>query len=208
MTRPGPKGVSPRWPRKRTGSSVPCCDLYKPPTAEKLNQLKEEESLFHCSLLKMQMVELLKEVMLSERRKHLNRLFLTSINVSMPIIFFFLQLRDLSWLSGVVQVSFLLVPKADKGKFHMGIYPLGTCTKPDISVDLAVTIPADVLHPKDALNQRYPRKRSSRDIGTMRFSCLHGNRLRPLLLLTPPASVTEGWYRNGAKSCSLFHCFC
>lgn len=29
-------------------------DLYKPPTAEELNQLKEAESLFHCSLLKMQ----------------------------------------------------------------------------------------------------------------------------------------------------------
>lgn len=29
-------------------------DLYKPPTADELNQLKEAESLFHCSLLKMQ----------------------------------------------------------------------------------------------------------------------------------------------------------
>lgn len=29
-------------------------DLYRPPTAEELNQLKEAESLFHCSLLKMQ----------------------------------------------------------------------------------------------------------------------------------------------------------
>lgn len=29
-------------------------DLYRPPTAEELNQLTEAESLFHCSLLKMQ----------------------------------------------------------------------------------------------------------------------------------------------------------
>lgn len=29
-------------------------DLYRPPTAEELSQLKEAESLFHCSLLKMQ----------------------------------------------------------------------------------------------------------------------------------------------------------
>lgn len=48
------------------------------------------------------------------------------------------------------------------------------------------------------MNQRYPRKRAlylaglaqyltaSSDIGTMRYSCLHGNRLRPVLLLTPP----------------------
>ncbi|KAJ3604109.1 hypothetical protein NHX12_028850 [Muraenolepis orangiensis] len=44
-------------------------DLYKAPTAEELNQLKEAESLFHCSLLKLQMEELLKEVSLSDRRK-------------------------------------------------------------------------------------------------------------------------------------------
>ncbi|MEQ2175091.1 hypothetical protein GOODEAATRI_014680 [Goodea atripinnis] len=44
-------------------------DLYRPPTAEELNHLKEAESLFHCSLLKMQMEELLKEVALSERKK-------------------------------------------------------------------------------------------------------------------------------------------
>uniref|UniRef100_A0A4W5QFX3 Uncharacterized protein n=1 Tax=Hucho hucho TaxID=62062 RepID=A0A4W5QFX3_9TELE len=74
--RPGPNWVSSRWSRKGTGrkgtgSSVPCGDLYKPPTAEELNQLKEAESLFHCSLLKMQMEELLKEVILSERRKYL-----------------------------------------------------------------------------------------------------------------------------------------
>ena len=29
-------------------------ELYKPPTVEELQQLKEAESLFHCSLLKMQ----------------------------------------------------------------------------------------------------------------------------------------------------------
>lgn len=29
-------------------------DLYRPPSADELNQLKEAESLFHCSLLKMQ----------------------------------------------------------------------------------------------------------------------------------------------------------
>lgn len=60
-------------------------------------------------------------------------------------------MSDLSWLSGAVRVPFLLVPKTTKGKFHMtppasidliGSYPLGTCTKPRVVVDLAVTIPA------------------------------------------------------------------
>ncbi|XP_010903751.2 nucleolar protein 6 [Esox lucius] len=191
-------------------------ELYKPPTAEELNQLKEAESLFHCSLLKMQMEELLKEVALSVRRKQQIDSFVQNVTELLktvpqtPVV----ELSDLSWLSGGVKVPFLLVPKAAKGKFHMappisvniiGSYPLGTCTKPGISVDVAVTIPADVLHPKDALNQRYPRKRalylaglahhlsSSSAIGTMQYSCLHGNRLRPLLLLSPPGKENSGF---------------
>ncbi|XP_068616860.1 nucleolar protein 6 [Brachionichthys hirsutus] len=184
-------------------------DLYRPPSAEELNRLKEAESLFHCSLLKMQMEELLKEVALSERRKRQINAFVETVTELIegvpgsPEV----EVSDLSWLSGAVKVPFLLVPKTTKGRFHMappasvdliGSYPLGTCTKPRVAVDLAVTIPADVLHPKDVLNQRYPRKRalylaglaqhlvSSSDIGTMRYSCLHGDRLRPVLLLTPP----------------------
>ncbi|KAK6306719.1 hypothetical protein J4Q44_G00236440 [Coregonus suidteri] len=63
----------------------------------------------------------------------------------------------------------------------------------------------DVLHPKDALNQRYPRKRaiylaglaqhlaSSPAFGTMRYSCLHGNRIRPLLSLTPPGKHSSSF---------------
>uniref|UniRef100_A0A8D3A8K2 Nucleolar protein 6 n=1 Tax=Scophthalmus maximus TaxID=52904 RepID=A0A8D3A8K2_SCOMX len=168
-------------------------DLYRPPTAEELSQLKETESLFHCSLLKMQMEELLREVALSEHRRQQIDSFTQTVTELLQAV------PD----SPEVEIPFLLMPKVTKGKFHMappasvdliGSYPLGTCTKPRIVVDLAVTIPADVLHPKDILNQRYPRKRalylaglaqylaSSSDIGAMRYSCLHGNRLRPVLL--------------------------
>lgn len=191
-------------------------DLYRPPTAEELNQLKEAESLFHCSLLKMQMEELLKEVVLSEHRKQKIDSFIQTVTEVLQTVPESpeVEVNDLSWLSGAVKVPFLLMPKTTKGKFHMappasidliGSYPLGTCTKPQIMVDLAVTIPADVLHPKDVMNQRYPRKRaiylagiaqhlkSSSDIGTMQYSCLHGNRLRPVLLLTPPGKDSSSF---------------
>ncbi|KAM9858055.1 nucleolar protein 6 [Aulostomus maculatus] len=188
-------------------------DLYRPPTAEELNQLKEAESLFHCSLLKMQMEELLKEVTLSEHRTQQIDSFIQTVTTLLQTVPHSpeVEVNDLSWLSGQIKVPFLLVPKTQKGKFHMappasvdviGSYPLGTCIKPRIMLDLAVTIPAEILHPKDFLNQRYPRKRAlylaglaqylttSSDIGTMSFSCLHGNRLRPILLLSPPGSST------------------
>ncbi|RVE68306.1 hypothetical protein OJAV_G00090780 [Oryzias javanicus] len=184
-------------------------DLYRPPSAEELNQLKEAESLFHCSLLKMQMEELLKEVVLSDRRRQQIDSFIGKVTEHLQTVPTSpkVEVSDLSWLFGSVKVPFLLMPKATKGKFHMtppasisliGSYPLGTCIKPHIRVDLAVTIPAEVLQEKDFLNQRYPRKRalylaglalhlsSSSEVGTLRYSCLHGNRLRPVLLLTPP----------------------
>uniref|UniRef100_H3CDV3 Nucleolar protein 6 n=1 Tax=Tetraodon nigroviridis TaxID=99883 RepID=H3CDV3_TETNG len=194
-------------------------DLYRPPTAEELNQLKEAESLFHCSLLKMQvrqqMEELLKEVVLSERKKRQIDAFIQTVTQLLQTVpqSSKVEVSDLSWLSGAAKVPFLLVPTTTKGKFHMsppasvdliGSYPLGTCTKPRVVVDLAVTIPADVLHSKDFLNQRY-RKRalylaglaqylsSSSDIGAMRYSCLHGNRLRPVLLLTPPGKDSSSF---------------
>ncbi|KAG7264323.1 hypothetical protein CRUP_009945 [Coryphaenoides rupestris] len=179
-------------------------DLYKPPTAEELSRLKEAESLFHCSLLKMQMEELLKEVALSERRKKQIDSFIQTVTTALQTVPSSpkVELGDLSWLSGSVKVPFILMPAESTGKFQMappasvdviGSYPLGTCVKPRVTVDLAVTIPAV----KDDMNQRYPRKRalylaglaqhlsSSPEVGSMRYSCLHGNRLRPLLLLTP-----------------------
>lgn len=184
-------------------------ELYKAPTVEELNQLKEAESLFHCSLLKMQMEELLKEVALSERRKKQMDSFIQQITDLLksvpetPVV----ELSDLSWLSeSGIDVPFVLVSEESKGKFHMeppesvdliGSYPLGTCIKPRVSVDLAVTIPASILHPMDSINQRYSRKRAlylaglaqhlstSPLVGPLHYSCLQGNRLRPLLLVTP-----------------------
>ncbi|XP_065110286.1 nucleolar protein 6 [Paramisgurnus dabryanus] len=182
-------------------------ELYKAPTVEEFNQLKDAENLFHCSLLKMQMDELLKEVSLSEPRKKLVESFVQQVTdhlKSVPITEI-VELEDVSWLSGV-EVPFLLIPKVAKGKFHMeppssismvGSYPLGTCIKPRVTVDLAVTIPDTILHPMDAINQRYPRKRalylaglvqhliSFKIVGSVRYSCLHGNRLRPILLIKP-----------------------
>lgn len=58
-----------------------------------------------------------------------------------------------------------------------------------------------LLHPMDAINQRYPRKRalylaglvqhlmSTKTVGSLSYSCLHGNRLRPLLLIKPRGMI-------------------
>lgn len=60
------------------------------------------------------------------------------------------QLTDQAWLSKDVKVPFLQVPFNVKGRFHfvppselkvVGSYLLGTCVRPEINVDIAVTMP-------------------------------------------------------------------
>lgn len=60
------------------------------------------------------------------------------------------QLTDQAWLSEGVKVPFLQVPFSVKGRFRfvppaelkvVGSYLLGTCVRPEINVDIAVTMP-------------------------------------------------------------------
>lgn len=46
-------------------------DLYKPPTAEELNQLRETENLFHSNLFRLQIDEMLNAVRLKDKYKNL-----------------------------------------------------------------------------------------------------------------------------------------
>nr|XP_019589872.1 PREDICTED: nucleolar protein 6 isoform X1 [Rhinolophus sinicus] len=183
-------------------------ELYKDPTSEELNHLRETESLFHSSLLRLQVEELLKEVKLSEKKKERIDAFLREINQrimrvpSTPET----ELIDQAWLPDGVQVPLHQVPYTVKGCFRflppaqvtvVGSYLLGTCIRPDINVDVALTMPREILQDKDGLNQRYFRKRAlylahlahhlSQDplFGSVRFSYTNGCHLKPSLLLRP-----------------------
>uniref|UniRef100_A0A8C3FDV8 Nucleolar protein 6 n=1 Tax=Chrysemys picta bellii TaxID=8478 RepID=A0A8C3FDV8_CHRPI len=183
-------------------------DLYKPPTNEELNQLKETENLFHSSLLRLQIEELLKEVKLKEKKKQKIDAFLHEINTLLSAVPETPEtdLADQSWLPKDVKVPFLQVPVSVKGKFRflppaavtvVGSYLLGTCIKPEINVDVAVTMPRAILQDKDNLNQRYHRKRAlylahiaqhlskEKLFGSVRFTYMNSNHLKPILLLKP-----------------------
>ncbi|XP_037758365.1 nucleolar protein 6 isoform X1 [Chelonia mydas] len=183
-------------------------DLYKLPTNEELNQLKETENLFHSSLLRLQIEELLKEVKLKEKKKQKIDAFLHEINTLLSAVPETLEtdLADQSWLPKDVKVPFLQVPSSVKGKFRflppatvtvVGSYLLGTCIKPEINVDLAVTMPRAILQDKDNLNQRYHRKRAlylahiaqhlskEKLFGSVRFTYMNSNHLKPIVLLQP-----------------------
>ncbi|XP_021562923.1 nucleolar protein 6 isoform X2 [Carlito syrichta] len=183
-------------------------ELYKEPTNEELNRLRETEILFHSSLLRLQVEELLKEVKLSEKKKDRIDAFLREVNqrvMRVPSISE-RELTDQAWLPAGVRVPLHQVPYTVKGCFCfmppaqvtvVGSYLLGTCIRPDINVDLALTMPREILQDKDGLNQRYFRKRAlylahlahhlAQDplFGSVRFSYTNGCHLKPSLLLRP-----------------------
>ncbi|NXG08518.1 NOL6 protein, partial [Sakesphorus luctuosus] len=183
-------------------------ELYKPPTSEELSQLKETEDLFHSSLLRLQIEELLKEVTLKETKKKKIDAFLHEINSLLSTLPETpeTELTNQAWLSKDVKVPFLQVPFSVKGKFHfvppaelkvVGSYLLGTCIKPEINVDVAVTMPREIFQDKDNLNQRYHRKRAlylshiaqrfckEKLFGSVKFAYMNSNHLKPILLLRP-----------------------
>ncbi|XP_075416145.1 nucleolar protein 6 [Tenrec ecaudatus] len=183
-------------------------ELYKEPTSEELTRLRETESLFHSSLLRLQVEELLKEVSLSEKKKERIDAFLREVNqriLRVPSTSE-TELTDQAWLPAGVRVPLHQVPYTVKGCFRflppaqvtvVGSYLLGTCIRPDINVDVALTMPREILQDKDGLNQRYFRKRAlylahlahhlAQDpfFGSVRFSYSNGCHLKPLLLLRP-----------------------
>ncbi|NWZ30687.1 NOL6 protein, partial [Asarcornis scutulata] len=183
-------------------------ELYEPPSSEELNRLKETEDLFHSSLLRLQIEELLKEVTLKETKKKKIDAFLHEINSLLSAIPETSEsdLTDQSWLPRDVKVPFLQVPFNVKGKFRflppaqlsvVGSYLLGTCIKPEINVDVAVTMPREVFQDKDNLNQRYHRKRAlylahiahhfskEKLFGSVKFAYMNSSHLKPILLLRP-----------------------
>ncbi|XP_069780228.1 nucleolar protein 6 [Narcine bancroftii] len=182
-------------------------ELYKPPTSEELNQLKETENLFHSTLLRMQIEELLKEVQLKEKKRKTIDAFLHEVNNLLEKIPKTEQVNitDQSWLPKGIKVPFLQVPYNVKGKFHflpptsvkvVGSYLLGTCIKPQINVDVAVMMPAEILQLKDNFNQRYLRKRAlylvhiahhlskHKLFGSIKFGYFNSNHLKPILYLS------------------------
>ncbi|XP_033020116.1 nucleolar protein 6 [Lacerta agilis] len=183
-------------------------ELYKPPTNEELTRLKETESLFHSNLLRLQIEELLKEVTLKEKRKQKIDSFLREINALLSTVPETPQ-RDItnqSWLPSGVKVPLQQLPFCVKGHFRflppaevkvVGSYLLGTCIKPEVNVDVAVTMPKEIFQDKDHLNQRYHRKRAlylaclaqhlakKKLFGAVRFAYVNGNHLKPVVLLQP-----------------------
>ncbi|XP_078616347.1 nucleolar protein 6-like [Branchiostoma floridae x Branchiostoma japonicum] len=183
-------------------------DLYRPPTNEEMNQLKETENLFQSSLFRMQIEELVSEVTPKNKKSPALDKVLHSLNeivMKLPKTDS-KELTDQSWLPSNVKVPIQQSPYQVKGNFHfapptsmkvVGSYLLGFCTKPGMNVDVLLEIPKECLQAKDYLNHRYHRKRAlylaclaasldKQDLFTsVMFTFFHQDCNKPVILLKP-----------------------
>ncbi|KAF7989496.1 hypothetical protein HCN44_008170 [Aphidius gifuensis] len=147
-------------------------ELFKPPTADELNQLRETENLFHSNLFRLQIEEILTEVKLKDK-------YVTKFNSWYPKLVKAIESipetedcdlskqKQLSKLG--VKVPKIDVPINEKGFYKflkpsnisvIGSYSLGTTIGPNVIIDIMVEMPAKLFTKCDYQNYRYSRKRS------------------------------------------------
>lgn len=157
-------------------------ELYKPPTVEELNRLKETQHLYNSNLFRLQIDELLSEVAIKEKRvNQINEWMQKFKNVFKKIS----AVDDVN-LSEIVKQKLkkkaterqLFIDELYKNKinlesdndmsikFHkpenfrlIGEYKLNCATKVNLHLDISVKIPSTCFYEKDYLNNRYFLKR-------------------------------------------------
>uniref|UniRef100_UPI00358F8AAB nucleolar protein 6 n=1 Tax=Myxine glutinosa TaxID=7769 RepID=UPI00358F8AAB len=159
-------------------------------------------------LLRLQVEELLKEVKLTEKRRagidefvQVLRGLLADLPTLPPV-----QLDDTSWLPAGLCVPWPPGPALPSGVRMslgppaevkiVGSYATSEVIRPDICIDLMLTMPKGSLQERDDLNQRYLRKRAvylaflaahlkeERRLGNLKYTWLSGNCLKPALLVS------------------------
>ncbi|XP_057323676.1 nucleolar protein 6 [Microplitis mediator] len=147
-------------------------DLYKPPTVEELNQLRETETLFHSNLFRLQIEEVLTEVKPKDKyKKQFDTWFKKFKDAVMAIKE--TEDKELSNLKSLkklkVKVADVEVPVNEKGTYRflkpsnisvIGSYSLGTTVGPNIVIDVMIEMPSALFQKHDYQNYRYLRKRA------------------------------------------------
>ncbi|XP_070396608.1 nucleolar protein 6 isoform X1 [Dermacentor albipictus] len=182
--------------------------LYKPPTAEELNNLKEVETLFHSNLFGLQLSDMLKEIAPKEKHNHHFDAWLGLFRKTLTTIPSWDRIHDKpeTMLKKVTLPLPSGLPRDPKCRFRfvppktvqvVGSHAFGGAVGPDAVVDLAVEMPLECFEKTDFLNQRYHMKRAlylaviasrlrkSELVEEMAFSTHRGDVASPTLILRP-----------------------
>lgn len=193
-------------------------ELYKQPTAEELNQLRETENLFNSNLFRLQIEELLSEIQVKQKYKNIFEVwYRTFLNVIEN-----LPEHDDVTLSQLYEKEskheFLTrLTQLQKPKFkcdqdvHLkfirpkrctitGLQALNCNVGPTLNVNVIIEMPKKCLYEKDYLNNRYLMKRyyylfyiaveieNANICSNIALSHYVGLESLPVLKLTPDAS--------------------
>ncbi|CAG5125475.1 unnamed protein product [Candidula unifasciata] len=184
-------------------------------SGQEITRLKETEALFHSSLFRLQMSELLKEVSVKLKlqarvKEAFEALSKMVKGLSVGKVH---KITDREWLqSKSIKVPLIENPASVKGVFQFlppvnvrlsGSFVLDTAVKPDVVADVVMEIPKESFNPKDYLNQRYTRKRAlylaavasklhkKKRIEDLKFTYFLGNPYKPVLLVTVKGSDSK-----------------
>ncbi|CAL1685523.1 unnamed protein product [Lasius platythorax] len=147
--------------------------LYKQPTVEELNQLRETENLFHSNLFRLQIEEVLSEVKLKTKYKALFEIWFKKLKAAIESIEETEEIplvnNNLGDKLGVC-IPVPHVPEETKSVFKflkpsnisvIGSYNSGCILGPTVTVDVMVEMPAGLFRKQDYQNYIYFRKRAT-----------------------------------------------
>lgn len=209
-------GVAKSAKKNKDGGS-----LYKPPTVDELNTLRETQMLYHSNLFRMQMEEVLREV--SIKAKHSQQLekwmnqfsaFVKSLPASSSY-----QLDNTEWMEtksicnpmpdDVPKVSGTFLFMAPRSMQFIGSFLSNTITSQNRTVDIMLVLPKDCVHANDWQNGRWLVKRAkylswlaaelrenTELVSDLSWTTHLGCESRPVLQVAPSGGLGKKWKVN------------
>ncbi|EFA06414.1 nucleolar protein 6 [Tribolium castaneum] len=153
-------------------------ELYKPPTVEELNELKETQNLYNNNLFRLQIEELIKEVKIKNKHRNafkdwyqsfesfLNELPEYNVQLSEIKLKKKKKLSEIdNFISGIANEALksdqdftLKFTKPEKSEIF-GLDAINALPGPKLRVNINLTMPRECFNVKDYLNNRYLVKR-------------------------------------------------
>ncbi|XP_043280434.1 nucleolar protein 6 [Venturia canescens] len=146
-------------------------DLFKQPTTDELNQLRETETLFHSNLFRLQIEEVLSATRVKDKYRKLFDAWFLKFKKN---IFSIKESEETPLTTAGKIIQEVKVPESitqsdQKGVFKflkplniqvIGSYFLGCVTGPDIVIDVMIEMPSKFFQKLDYQNYRYMKKRA------------------------------------------------
>ncbi|XP_044265775.1 nucleolar protein 6 [Tribolium madens] len=159
-------------------SEKPKNELYKPPTVEELNDLKETQNLYNNNLFRLQIEELIKEVKIKNKHRNAFQAWYHSFQTLLSELpEFSVLLSDIKtkkkkklsevdkFVNGIANEALksdqdftVKFTKPEKSEFF-GLDAINALPGPKLRVNVNLTMPRECFNVKDYLNNRYFVKR-------------------------------------------------